>query len=158
MELTNIIILLLLVAGVIGSIVPMAPGALFSLLGVGIYFFMTEDPSIIFTVFAAVTGILALVTDWFAGSIAASYGGASKRTSLMAGIAGVFGFILLGGPIGLAIAVAATVFIREYLIHGKSDKGAKAAFYATIGVLGSAVIQAIFTVSILIAFILAYLI
>lgn len=158
MELINLFVLALLLAGIIGSIIPMAPGALFSLIGVGVYFFATEDPSIFFTVFAALTGAFALATDWFAGSIAAKYGGASNKTSLMAGVAGVFGFIFLGGPIGLALAVASTVFIREYLIHGESDKGAKAAVYATIGVLGSAVIQAVLTGSILVAFILTFLI
>jgi uncharacterized protein YqgC (DUF456 family) len=158
MELSVVLTLLLLTAGMIGSIVPMAPGALFSLFAAVVYFFMTDDPNMIFTVFATLTGLFALATDWFAGSIAANYGGASKRTSLMAGLAGVFGFIFLGGPIGLTIAVAATVFFREYLIHGDSDKGIKAAIYATIGVLGSAIIQIILTGSILIGFILTFLI
>jgi len=158
METSVILVLLLFFIGIVGSIVPMMPGALFSLLGVGIYFFMTEDPSILFTVFAAFTGIFALGTDWFAGSVAAKYGGASNKTSLMAGIAGVFGFIFLGGPVGLAIAVGATVYIREFMIHGNSDKGMKAAVYATIGVLGSAIVQTILTASILIAFVLTYLI
>lgn len=154
----NLVVLALFLAGIAGSIIPMAPGALFSLLGVGVYFSMTEDPSMLFTGFAAVTGIFALATDWFAGSAAAKYGGASSKTSIMAGIAGVFGFIFLGGPIGLAIAVGVTVFIREYLIHGDSDVGVKAAVYATIGVLGSAVIQAILTLFILVGFILTLLI
>jgi len=136
----------------------MMPGALFSLIGVGVYFFMTEDPSIIFTAFAGLTSIFALATDWFAGSIAAKYGGASNKTSLMAGLAGVLGFFFLGGPIGLALAVAATVFFREYMIHGDSTKGTKAAVYATIGVLGSAIIQALLTASILVAFVLTFLI
>ena len=158
METVTLVILGLFIGGIIGSIVPMAPGALFSLIGVGVYFFMSEDPSILFTIFAALTGIFALATDWFAGSIAAKYGGASNKTSLMAGIAGVFGFIFLGGPVGLALAVAATVFIREYMIHGDSSKGSKAAVYATIGVLGSALIQTILTASILVAYILTFLI
>lgn len=158
MEIITLLVIALLLAGIIGSIVPMMPGALFSLIAVGVYFFMTEDPSMIFTIFAALTGVFALATDWFAGSIAAKYGGASNKTSLMAGIAGVFGFIFLGGPIGLALAVAATVFVREYMIHGDSSKGTKAAFYATIGVLGSAVVQTALTASILVAFVLTFLV
>lgn len=157
MEFITLIVLFLLLAGIVGSIVPLMPGAAFSLVGVGVYFFLTEDPSVLFTVFAAFTGIFALATDWFAGSIAAKYGGASTKTSLMAGVAGIFGFIFLGGPIGLALAVAVTVFIREYLIHEDSAKGSKAAIYATIGVLGSAIIQTILTGSILIAFLLTFL-
>lgn len=158
METLTLLIVGLFIAGIIGSIVPMMPGALFSLIGVGVYFFLTEDPSLLFTVFAGLTGIFALATDWFAGSIAAKYGGASNRTSIMAGIAGVFGFIFLGGPIGLALTVAATVFIREYLIHGDSGKGSKAAIYATIGVLGSAVVQTFLTASILLAYVLTFVI
>lgn len=155
MELTTLLIIGLLIAGVVGSIVPMLPGALFSLAGIIVYYFYTPDPGLFFTAFLVLTAVFALATDWFAGSIAAKYGGASSKTSLMAGIAGVLGFIFLGGPIGLAVAVAATVLVREYLIHGNEQKGLKAAFYATIGILGSAVIQTFLTASILVAFLLA---
>ena len=158
MELIILLVLALLAAGIVGSIVPMMPGALFSIAGVLIYFFGTSDPSIIFTVFGLSTGLFTLAVDWFAGSIAAKYGGASTKTSVAAGVAGLLGFIFLGGPIGLAVAVSATVFIREYLIHGDEEKGLKAAVYATIGVLGSAIIQALLTGSILIAFLLAMVI
>lgn len=158
METLTLLVVGLLIAGIVGSIVPMMPGAAFSLIGIGVYFFATEDPSLLFTVFAALTGLFAMATDWFAGSIAAKYGGASNKTSLMAGIAGVFGFIFLGGPIGLALTVAATVFIREYMIHGDSGKGSKTAIYATIGVLGSAVVQIFLTASILFAYVLTFLI
>jgi len=44
------------------------------------------------------------------------------------------------------------------MIHGDSTKGTKAAVYATIGVLGSAIIQALLTASILVAFVLTFLI
>lgn len=148
----------LLIAGVIGSIVPMMPGALFSLAGIGVYFFYTDDPSILFTVFGAFTGVFALLVDWFAGAVASKYGGASTRTSIAAGITGLIGFIFLGGPIGLALAVAATVFIREYLIHGDEEDSFRAALYTTIGVLGSGVIQALLTGSILVAYLLTFVI
>ena len=118
MELITILIISLLTAGVIGSIVPMIPGAFFSLTGILVYFFGSNEASIWLTVFGLLTAGSALVFDWFAGSVAAKYGGASTKTSIAAGITGLLGFIFLGGPIGLAIAVMATVFVREYLIHG----------------------------------------
>lgn len=158
METLTVLILMLLVAGVIGSVVPLMPGALLSLSAVVIYFFRADDPSVLFTVFGVLTASFALIVDWFAGSIAAKYGGASNKTSLMAGIAGIFGFFLLGGPFGLAVAVATVVFVREFLIHGEEDKGLKAAVYATIGVLGSAVIQTMLTASILLGFLLTMVI
>ncbi|WEL19236.1 DUF456 domain-containing protein [Candidatus Nanohalococcus occultus] len=158
MEPVTIAVIVLLIAGVVGSIVPMAPGALFSIIGVLLYMYESKEVSLLFSVFGLLTGLFALLTDWFAGSIAAKAGGASNTTSLMAGIAGVFGFIFLGGPIGLAIAVAATVFLREYLIHGDSNRSLKASAYSTLGVLGSALIQAMLTASILVAFLLTILI
>ncbi|QGA80763.1 DUF456 domain-containing protein [Candidatus Nanohalobium constans] len=159
MEITTLIVIILLFAGVIGSIVPMAPGALFSLAGVIIYFFSTEDPSILFTVFGILTAGFTLLVDWFAGSIAAKYGGASSKTSLAAGIGGLIGFIVTAGnPLGLAAGVALTVLIREYLIHGGERDSLKAAVYATIGVLGSSIVQAVLTASILIAFLISMVI
>jgi uncharacterized protein YqgC (DUF456 family) len=155
MDILTITVIILLTAGVIGSIVPMMPGALFSLTGILVYFFGSKNPSIWFTVFGLLTAVLALVFDWFAGSVAAKYGGASTKTSIAAGVIGLLGFIFLGGPIGLAVAVMATVFIREYLIHGDSRDGLRSAFYATVGVLGSAVVQALLTGSILVAFLIS---
>ena len=155
MELITILIISLLAAGVIGSIVPMMPGALFSLAGILVYFFVSNDPSIWLTVFGLLTAGLALIFDWFAGSVAAKYGGASTKTSIAAGVTGLLGFIFLGGPIGLAIAVIATVFVREYFIHGDEKRGLKSAAYATIGVLGSALVQALLTGSVLLAFLIS---
>lgn len=145
-------------AGVIGSIVPMAPGALISLLGMLSYAILLESPNLIFLVFGSFTGLIALVFDWLAGSIAASYGGASRKTSIAAGIAGFFGFLLLGGPLGLVIAVGSVVFLREYLIHSNEKDSARAAIYASVGVLGSAVVQTMLTASILLGFIVTIVI
>lgn len=158
METLTLLILGLLIAGMLGSIVPMAPGALFSLLGIGIYFFYADDPSLLFIIFGTLTGVFTLLVDWFAGSIASKYGGASTKTSIAAGLTGLLGFIFLGGPIGLALTVTATVFIREYLIHGDEKDSLKAATYATIGVLGSTVIQTILTGSILVAYLITLVI
>jgi uncharacterized protein YqgC (DUF456 family) len=159
MELITILIISLLTAGVIGSIVPMMPGALFSLAGILAYFFGSSDPSIWFTLFGLLTAGLALIFDWFAGSVAAKYGGASTKTSFAAGVAGLIGFVVtFGNPVGLFAAVAFTVFIREYLIHEDRDRSVKAVLYATVGVLGSSVIQAFLTASILIGFVLTLLI
>ena len=158
METTTLLVLFLLIAGVVGSIVPMAPGALISLIGVAAYGFLSDDPSVLFIIFGALTGTIALVFDWLAGSIAAKYGGASNKTSIAAGIAGFLGFFLLGGPLGLVVAVGTVVFLREYLIHSDEKDSFKAAAYASIGVLGSAVVQSVLTASILLGFILTLVI
>ena len=159
MELLTITVLLLLIAGVIGSIVPLTPGAVFSLAGALLYFFTADDPSVLFTVFGFLTAVLALLVDWFAGSISAKYGGASTRTSIAAGVGGFIGFVVtFGNPLGLLTGVALTVLFREYMIHGSEQEGLKAAFYATIGVLGSSFVQAFLTASILLAFLISLVI
>lgn len=157
-ETLTIIVSVLLIAGIIGSLIPMAPGALFSLAGIGVYFFYSDDPSLLFVVLGVITGLFTLLVDWFSGAVASKYGGASTRTSMAAGVMGLLGFIFLGGPIGLALAVAATVFIREYLIHGEEEDSFKAALYTTIGVLGSGVIQVMLTGSIFVAYLVVLVI
>lgn len=155
MELITIAVLILLIAGVAGSFLPMVPGALFSLTGVLVYLFWSPEASLIFTVFGVLTALMALLFDWFAGSIVAKYGGASTRTSLFAGLAGFIGFVVtLGNPVGLLVAVMGTVFVREYLIHGEGRKSLRSAFYATLGVLGSGIIQGMLTASVLLAFLI----
>lgn len=149
MEPVNLLILLLLIGGVIGSLLPLIPGALLSLLATVVYVTATPNPSIIYIIFSLTIAAFALTADWLAGSIAAKYGGASNKTSLMAGIAGLIGFIFFGGPLGMTVLIAATVYIREYLIHGNQEISEKGALYATLGVLGSALIQTFLTLTIL---------
>ncbi|MFB6158086.1 MAG: DUF456 domain-containing protein [Candidatus Nanohalobium sp.] len=158
MEPISVIVALLLLAGVAGSLLPVMPGALFSVSGIVIYCFYSAEPGPILTVFGLFTGFLALAADWFAGAVAADYGGASRKTSMAAAVTGLLGFIFLGGPLGLAVAVSLTVFVREYLIHGEREDSFRAAFYATAGVLGSAVIQVVLTGSILVAYLLTVVI
>jgi uncharacterized protein YqgC (DUF456 family) len=154
MDPANLIILGLLIGGVIGSITPAVPGALLSLLATAVYIATSPDPSLIYILFSITVAGFALAADWLAGTIAAKYGGASNKTSVMAGIAGLIGFIFFGGPVGMTVLIAATVYIREYLIHGDKEISGKGAFYATLGVLGSTIIQTFLTLLVLIVFIL----
>lgn len=76
----------------------------------------------------------------------------------MAGIAGLIGFIFFGGPVGMIIFIAATVYIREYLIHGDKEISTKSTLYASIGVLGSSLVQAFLTFTVLVVFLITLLI
>lgn len=158
MEPATLIILLLLIGGVIGSITPVVPGALLSLLATVVYIATTPDPSLLYIAFSLTVGAFALAADWIAGAVAAKYGGASNKTSFMAGIAGLIGFIFFGGPIGMVLLTAATVYIREYMIHGDREVSGKGAIYATLGVLGSALVQTFLTFTVLLVFLITLLI
>ncbi|MFB6116763.1 MAG: DUF456 domain-containing protein [Candidatus Nanosalina sp.] len=160
MNLWLILAFLLMVLAVIGSFTPALPGALLSGIGVLIYWWRTgyQDPSIWFVVLAVVLSIAGVLLDWFSGAITARIGGASDKTSFMAGIAGLLGFIFLGGPIGVLVAVAGTVFLREYFRTGDVSGAKKSAIYSAVGFLSSAFMQALITGVLLLGFVLAVLI
>ena len=141
---------LLLVAGVVGSLVPQVPGALLSLAGVFTYWYATGRPGL--TLLAALTlvGVLTWIVDFFGGAIAARAGGASNATALLAGVVGLVLFFLTG-PLGIVLGVAATVFAVEFYRQQDARKGAKAALVTTAGMLASSVVQALLTGSILLA-------
>lgn len=155
-ELFTLIAITLMVVAVIGSFTPMLPGALFSIAGIMVYWYGTgfTRPGTLFLVAFVLTGLFAVAMDYFSGIIAAKYGGASTKTSIIAGLIGFMLFFVLG-PIGILVGVAGTVFVREYFLTDDEKHSSRAAIYSAAGVLGSAVIQFIVTVSLLIAFIVA---
>jgi len=148
---------LLLVGGVLGSVVPALPGALLSLSGVLVYWWATgyTDPGLL--VLAALVGLalLVLVVDLFAGVLAARAGGASGRTSLVAGVVGLLLFFV-AGPVGVLLGIAGTVYALER-VQGRSQRSSlRRAAYTTLGVLASVVVQALLTLGILVAMVLVH--
>lgn len=153
------IAILLLVAGFIGSFVPLVPGALVSIVGVTLYWWSTgfTEPNLFAVVLLYFTALTAFIFDLFAGAIGSKAGGASNKTVQMAAVAGLI-FFFLAGPIGTVAGVAVVVLAREYLLTGKKDKSLKAAFYTAISVLGSAIIQGFLTGLTLVIFLLTLVI
>lgn len=156
MELFLIAAVALMVLGVIGSLTPMVPGALLSISGIIVYWHGTgyTRPDSIFLAAFMLTGLFAVATDYLAGIVSAKIGGASNRTSIAAGIAGLLLFFVLG-PIGILVGVVGVVFAREFLRTDDFGGSLKSAVYSGIGVLGSSVVQFVITVSLLIAFLIA---
>lgn len=159
MELTTLLAVVLMVLAVVGSVTPMVPGALLSIAGIVVYWWSTgfTRPGPVFLAGFLLAGTIAVLTDYFAGIVAAKAGGASTKTSV---VAGLIGFLLLFvlGPIGILVGVAGTVLVREFLRTGDFEGSAKAAFYSTVGVLGSTLVQLIITLSLLAAFLIALLV
>lgn len=146
MEGFTVIATVLLVAGVIGSFVPLAPGALISIIGVTVYWWSTgfSSPGMLMVVLMYLTALTALFFDLFAGAVGSKVGGASDKTVQMSAIAGIL-FFFVGGPVGTIIGITAVVFLREYLLTGESRGSSKAAVYTIVSVLGSALIQGAMT-------------
>jgi hypothetical protein len=137
--------------GVVGSLLPAVPGATLSLAGVLLYWWSTgyTDPAVVVVVGFAIVALLAVAVDVAGSAVAVRAGGASSLTAAVALLAGlVLG--LLTGPVGFVLGVAGAAFAVEYYRTGDSDDSGRAALYATVGVLGSALVQVLLTLSLLV--------
>ncbi len=145
----------LLVLGVVGSVVPLLPGAPTSLAGVYLYWWHSgyAEPGVLALIGLTVLGLTAMTFDYLGGAVAAKASGASWKVSALAGLVG-FALLFVLGPLGIFLGVAGTVFAFEYRKHEDVDQSAWAAVYTTIGILASAVMQVLLTASMLVAFIL----
>lgn len=146
----------LLVAGVVGSLIPVAPGAPLSIAGVLLYWWTTGEPGTLLLVVLVGVGLAALAVDWFGGALAAKASGTSTAIS---GLAALVGAVLtfVGGPLGLILGVAGTVFVVTYYRERSASRSLKRAVYATAGVLASALVQALLAASILLSIVLVHL-
>lgn len=138
--------LLLLLAGVVGSILPGLPGAGFSILGVLFYWWQSgfSQPGTLVLVALLGLGLLALLADWFGGAAAAKAGGASTTTTIIAAVVGLL-LLFVAGPLGVVLGIGGTVFILEYRESEDVDASLRAAAYTTVGMLASAAVQALLT-------------
>lgn len=145
----------LLVAGVIGSFVPLLPSGLLSLAGLYVYVFFGAEP-IHLLVLAALTiaGLLAAVLEQFGGPIAAKASGASTRVVVAAAIVGLVLFFV-AGPLGTVAGVLAVVFLSELASGTELDVAGRRALYTGGGILASAVLQFVLTIGMLVGFLLA---
>ncbi|MBB6645173.1 DUF456 domain-containing protein [Halobellus ruber] len=155
MELFVWVSLALVAGGVIGSVLPLVPGGLLSVGGVLVYWWATgyAEPSILLVAALVVVGLLATLVDYAGGAIAARAGGASLATTAVAVLVGLV-LLLVAGPIGFVVGLAATVFVVEFAQHADAEAGLRVALYATVGVLASTAVQVLLTGSILVVVLL----
>lgn len=151
-----LVAVVLLFAGVVASAVPLVPGGLVSLAGVGWYWTATGEPGPVATALLVALCLLTVALDWLGGAISARVGGASLRTTAVAAVAALVGLLVLG-PAGALLGVAGSVFALEYRRHGDVQRGLRTAAVATVGVLASTAMQLVLTLSILLGFLLAVL-
>lgn len=156
METVILVAFALLAFGVIASVLPVVPAGGLSLAGVLTYWWATGRPGPILLGALALTALLALAVDWLAGIVGAKVGGASYRTSLLATAVGITLIVPLG-PVGPILGIGGTVFVLEVKRGRSREESVRAAGYAVVGVLGSGLMQALLTGSVLVAVVLVYL-
>lgn len=149
-----LVAVVLLSLGVLGSVVPLVPGALFSLAGIGFYRLSTGEPDWVVVAFLVVLAVLALAVDYLGGAVAARAGGASLRTSAVAAVAAL-ALALVLGPLGVLVGVVGAVLVLEVRAHGDLDAGLRTAMVTLLGTLVAALLQVLLTGAVLVGFLLA---
>ncbi|MXV62506.1 DUF456 family protein [Natronorubrum sp. JWXQ-INN-674] len=152
----SIIAVALLVAAVVGTLLPLVPGGLLSLSGLYLYWWHSgfAEPGTITLAVLTFLGVLTLVAEFFGGSIAARAGGASWLTTTVATVVAVV-LMIVTGPLGLLVGLFGTVFAIEYVRGRDAANSTRSALYATGGLLASTAIQALLTATILFAFVIS---
>lgn len=149
-----LVALVVLVAAVVASVVPVVPGGLLSMAGVGYYWQATGELGAVAGVALLGIGLLTLLLDWFGGAVSARVGGASVQTTAIAAVTALLLMFVLG-PFGALLGIAGTVFVLEFLRHGDVERGLRTAAITTVGILASAAMQVLLTVTVLGGFLLA---
>ena len=158
-ELTLAFTYLLLVAGVVGTVVPAVPGVLLSFTGVAFYWWSTgySQPSTPFVAAILILTIATVLLDWFAPAVSSRV---AETTKSSVAASAIVGFLLLftTGPIGFLAGVTLTVFMIELYKTGNKKQSLKSAIVTTAGILALTVFQLIVAVAILLAFTVTLLI
>lgn len=155
-EVVTVVALLLLLAAVVGSLVPFVPAGLTALAGVYVFSIFDapggDEMGPWLLVGFTVVGVLTAVVEYLGGPLASKAGGAETRTMVLAGVVS-FLLLFLLGPLGVVLGVVGVVVLSE-LRAGKDPRTAVvAAAWTVVGMLGSAVAQFLLTFSMLLSFV-----
>ena len=152
-DLVFAIAIVLLLAGVVASVVPVVPGGVFTMAGLLFYWWQTGEPGTLALLVLVLLALTAIVLDYVASAVSAKAGGASWGTAAVAAVVGIL-LALVTGPLGLLAGIAGVVFLIEFLRHGDVDRSAKAAAYTTAGMLVSTVVRVAINLLVLVLFVL----
>ena len=132
-SLIQLVSIILLVLGILGTFLPVLPGLLLSLAGLLIYKFGTDAPiSMIFIwIFVALTILSAVLNYVIPARTNRKYGG-TRWGSVGSVVGTLVGLFFIPVPFGFLIGMFLGVFIGE-LLHDASDK--KKAWNSTKGAL-----------------------
>jgi uncharacterized protein YqgC (DUF456 family) len=149
--------LALLLAGIIGSIVPGLPGPVFSIGGALLYWWSTgyTTPGTIAMVLIVSTGLLAIFLDVIAGYLGAKRS-SDRKTGVLAALSAVACFIVTG-PIGVILGPGLVVFLVETSKGVEPREALDTALKTTLALMGSVVGKVVLTSLILATFLVSVL-
>lgn len=132
-SLIQLVSIVLLIVGILGTILPVLPGLLLSLCGLLIYKFGTDAPlpMIYIWIFVVLTAISVVLNYVIPAKTTRKYGG-TRWGSIGSVVGTIAGMFLIPVPFGFLIGMFLGVFVGE-LLHDASDK--KKAWNSTKGAL-----------------------
>lgn len=138
------------IAGILGSFLPVVPGPPLSYIGL-LLLQLTADPpfSISFLVFWAIITAIAVTLDSLVPATSSRRYGGSKYGiygCLIGGLIGLFFF----PPIGIFVGPVAGAFIGEIIVGKKSDSAFRAAMGSFVGIFVATVLK--FAVTLIMAY------
>ena len=132
-SLIQLLCIVLLIVGILGTVLPVLPGLLLSLCGLLIYKFGTDAPlSMVYIwIFVFLTAVSVVLNYVIPAKTTRKYGG-TRWGSIGSIIGTIAGMFLIPVPFGFLIGMFLGVFIGE-LLHDANDK--KKAWNSTKGAL-----------------------
>ncbi|GGL54899.1 DUF456 family protein [Halocalculus aciditolerans] len=155
MDLLAVVAVLFILAGMVASVLPLAPAGLVALTGVGFYWIATgfSKPGPLVLVVLVVLGVAAVVAETLSAGVFSKGGGASTRAALVGMGAGLVLFFFVG-PLGVVIGVAAAVFAAEFHETRDAEGSVSAGVAAGVGVVAAAAIELALTGLMFLVFVL----
>lgn len=148
--LMEILVWILLIAGIVGAILPILPGPLLTSLALLLHviFEAPAEPGRYYALM--ILGVLFFLLDFFLPGLIARKGGGSKYGARGANIGLFLGILFLPG---IVLGVILGAFIGEYFFAKQdSTKSVKSALLASLGVLAGIFTKLIFTIYVVIYF------
>lgn len=139
-----VIAIILFIAGLIGTVLPVLPGVVLIYAGMVIYGFMTHFTTLhaYFFILQAIVVIVLFMVDYFASAIGTKRFGGSKQAAWGAVIGTILGIIVLG-PLGIILGPFVGAVAAELIRGTDINKTIKVGFGTLIGVLGGTAVKII---------------
>ena len=134
--------IILFILGVLGTVVPLLPGAALIWVGMLLYGFLTGFDGLGFTfyLFQGLAVFLFWGVDYFATALGTRYSGGSRAAIWGAALGLLLGFVTMG-PAGIIFGPFIGALVGEMINGAPAEKALRSSLGALVGLLGGLVIK-----------------
>ncbi|MCR6546178.1 DUF456 domain-containing protein [Dehalobacterium formicoaceticum] len=142
MDVALVVAVIFFVAGLLGTVLPVLPGAILIFAGMLIYGFMTRFAAldVPFFILQGLIVIIIFLVDYIASAAGTKRYGGSKQAAWGSVIGTILGVIILG-PIGIIIGPFVGAVVVELIRGIKMIPAVRAGFGTIMGILGGTLIK-----------------